>query len=619
MSTDRLGRRRDTNDENVPPQSVGSPGIGVAPKVSVLLPHLTPPTKEEATHYYRDFPSKPILLGRTSSGVSKWPPALVPYTDNDVLFPIWSRLPTRLLSPIGKHKIRSCWYEKVQPLVVTSLQHLPWTSIDVFRIGYDTVTVFKRPVVVWVGLSSDDIPWADIARALRVIRKILDDAGLNDVQCEMRCSPVSFLGGPRLIAKDEKLLSDNMLHKLLPLSTALGQSCALGAAHDQISGALGLFLIGSQPSGGKDDTVKQEKDVPLWALACRHVALPYSHYPDNNFYNRKTSDQPVHQIVTPSTTQMNSILPDCELELITLLQPPLIRIAKDPDNERCPPLGTDLDTICKIGDLDQLAAELLPHAEELVKWIAEDPKTPARNLALIEGYLRVLQTWKPFASIESRIIGQVYLSPPLKQHRWAGSGARPHLWSRDWCLIQLDRSKFPDNGSSLRYEVSLEGGSSVAVMARRLGPHFKEKGHGFRYPESRFLTLSGHVSLSEIQNPTALDANGEECFLVGKRGPVSGLTWGCPSELMSTIRHCIPGEEFITQEWAVKGSIESKAFSMHGDSGAVVFSADGRVAGVLTSGADPTSGFGCDVTYVTPIEPLLDDVRETLGEDINLL
>ena len=88
------------------------------------------------------------------------------------------------------------------------------------------------------------------------------------------------------------------------------------------------------------------------------------------------------------------------------------------------------------------------------------------------------------------------------------------------------------------------------------------------------LQLSGSLRLSDIQKYSVLDGAGEVCFVMGKRGPVSGLTWGFPSELKSTLRYCLPhGTPFVTQQWVITGSIQgkNKAFSDKGDSGAVGF------------------------------------------------
>lgn len=68
-----------------------------------------------------------------------------------------------------------------------------------FWIGDPELPREDRPVVAWVGVSEDDVPWPDIAEALRGCRTVLDDAGLKDVECEIRLSSVSALSGKQLM------------------------------------------------------------------------------------------------------------------------------------------------------------------------------------------------------------------------------------------------------------------------------------------------------------------------------------------------------------------------------------------------------------------------------------
>ncbi|CAK7234084.1 hypothetical protein SCUCBS95973_008814 [Sporothrix curviconia] len=514
---------------------------------------LAQPTEAETMGYYRDLPSKPRLLGRTSSSTQQWPPPMVPLINGRL---IWTRTAMRCLSLIGEHPIRDVW------------------------MGYVNVHVLQRPVVVWIGIT-DNVAWNKIARALGEIRRILDNAGLMDVQSEMRKAVVSLLASPRLFATSSEPFSKGALEAVQPLTTALGHSCA-GADYGHVSGALGLFLTSKKPSSTVASNAGDAASA-LWALTCRHVTLPLSIFPKNQNYNRPSSSvEPELKIITPSNMHMDSTLSAIKDSLIYWGKAALLSLARRvKGGSMCPPIDTELALVPMLRDSQELEEDLWLHVEELVPWLLECPHTLDEARPYLQDNMGALHLWGSYASVESRIVGSIAISPPLTQHTWLEhkDTARPHHWARDWCLLRLDPSKFPENAKSLCYEVDLRGGMDRRRLDTFLKKHM-QVGYRFDYNDNHILQLSGFFPPSDIRCPTVLNAAGDECFLVGKRGPATELTWGTPSELMSTLRHyCVPGgPPFLTHEWAVKGTSEGNVFSMNGDSGSVVFSADGRVA-----------------------------------------
>ncbi|CAK7563947.1 MAG: hypothetical protein SEPTF4163_001829 [Sporothrix epigloea] len=166
--------------------------------VDALLPLLEPPGDFEAWAYYWALPSQPKLLGRTSSGTIPWwrssEPHKEPYADLDE-DPISEPENDSVLRPIGSHPIKECWQVSTSQRVCAALKGLPWTSVDLLRIGRASLSPRERPVVVWVGVSpkaiaENEVPWDLIASKLRAVRAALDADNLTDVECEMRASEI---------------------------------------------------------------------------------------------------------------------------------------------------------------------------------------------------------------------------------------------------------------------------------------------------------------------------------------------------------------------------------------------------------------------------------------------
>ncbi|KAL1896513.1 hypothetical protein Sste5346_004547 [Sporothrix stenoceras] len=161
-----------------------------APDPKTVLPLLTPPADEEAEAYYITFPSRPRLMGRTSSGTDPFEFKIL----KNGLNPEFQYM---VMSDIGNHKIKKVWND-VEPLVLDSLESLPWASVYILRIGKNNVVPELHPVVVWVGIETAyaaSVSWDDVALALRKCRVVLDKAGLTDVEVEVRSADVVTLEG----------------------------------------------------------------------------------------------------------------------------------------------------------------------------------------------------------------------------------------------------------------------------------------------------------------------------------------------------------------------------------------------------------------------------------------
>lgn len=190
-------------------------------------------------------------------------------------------------------------------------------------------------------------------------------------------------------------------------------------------------------------------------------------------------------------------------------------------------------------------------------------------------------------------------------------------WLADWAIVALDPTMHTRDLAKLSNYVSVHLTHDARDGVKK---SFEADGLGSYVPE-RVLSLQGIIPEEEIR--TCKDY---KSLLVAKYGATTGLTYGISNNLMSLVHGKFGEREATVQEWAVIGirdldpeAIRSRIdFSAPGDSGSCVFDArNGRIGGQLHSGrewdflpGDPGHVVGpVDVTYVTPIERLLEDIE----------
>lgn len=555
--TSRRDKRSDESGSSATSNNTAATTISpTSPKE--VLPLLVPPTEEEATRFYSAFPSRPRLIGRTSSGIDPWVSRLLnpgePYPEYQ----------HRLMSPLGEHKIRLVW-DDVEPRIIAAIDRLPWTSVDIWRISKNDERPQQRPVVVWVGIDSSKVlslPWDTVAQSLRACRIVLDAADLADVECEMRVSNVSSLAGnvPPMLSPTAH---EEFSYFAQPFTTAIGQPI-YPTRHNDTSGTLCIYLRPARTA---------HESPQVWALTCRHVALPNSSYRENMPYKRTTTSQPALRMASPRQKEINDAMDGLDFR---------IKRASESLIER---------------DVDKKKKDKLQDR--------------------IDDATALQRAIRPFQHVDSRVIGHVFLSPSIG----VGEGWT-FPWMRDWALIELDTAKYPTIFSrELVNEVDLRTSDQELPhkLSQDLNSDIRNKTI-FTYPRNGLLRLRGIVTVAQMEKPATIDKDGEECILVGMHGAVTGLSWGCPSELLSTVRTAMPdGSSIRTRDWAVKGSAHDKEqpFSKPGDSGAAVFDVHGRLGGMLTRGCGDRGLF--DVTYVTPMEILLADIERLLGMEVVVL
>lgn len=129
----------------------------------------------------------------------------------------------------------------------------------------------------------------------------------------------------------------------------------------------------------------------------------------------------------------------------------------------------------------------------------------------------------------------------------------------------------------------------------------------FKYPKSHLFRLSGYVDAEDLSTPYFVDDDNNPCFVVAKAGQTTDLTFGHQSELEAYTCRDRVGESW---EIAILNFGDSKHgdFSAKGDSGAVIFNAEGKMVALLHSGMP--RGTSNHVTFATHGHYVYEVIRE---------
>ncbi|KEP47503.1 hypothetical protein V565_153460 [Rhizoctonia solani 123E] len=113
------------------------------------------------------------------------------------------------------------------------------------------------------------------------------------------------------------------------------------------------------------------------------------------------------------------------------------------------------------------------------------------------------------SEVNNRIIGHVVWSPPV-----TGLTA-PHGYTRDVCVIKLDKEKFLPNlrGNAIFLGTKIESGKFMRLLCPRYDVLSE-----FDYPEDRIYLLKVILAAAKIKEPNSQDFKGDSTRFVFKRG-----------------------------------------------------------------------------------------------------
>ncbi|RSL58731.1 hypothetical protein CEP54_007621 [Fusarium duplospermum] len=518
------------------------------------------PSEEESQCYYFGLPGKPILVARSSSDMDPWTGL---QTDQG-----WTRRKT--LDPVGQdHPIVAPWNDAAGPLrrdILEALESLQWVAIDILRIGYQSVRGTldespSNPVTVLVSVVPGSTSWIAGAAIVLRCREILRRHGIHDVEVEMKESIISkcnlLTSGP--VAQPEGW--NSLFSEFLGI-------CIAPAASPYHEGTKGLYL-------------RIRGTTRILLLTCHHVAFTESEENEDFCH----SDEAPRAILQPGNGTLADARRDVELDVR--------RFEGEMEKNR------DLPWASAIRKFNEAAAEVAA-GEELLQRL-NDLEEPS-----------------------NRTIGHVLFSPKIGEGRSPSGEKR----CRDWALIELDQGK---------HETALENLTN-RVFCGMSGPNdtwkaTKAELKGFTQPEHYLLEFDNETHTVELKGTIAKDIMAapptesvslqEPALVVAMHGRTMGLSMGVANEVKSIIRNPVGDLNFKSEEWCIlgvkkRGGLGREPFSGKGDSGSCVWDMKGCIGGMLTSGLEARDGV-LDVSYVSPIEWLLADIREQSGLDVELV
>ena len=568
----------------------------------------------EAEFYYYGLPSRPRLVGRSST--HEWVAPCGPG-----VFPRHKQL-----QPVGMHPINDIWEGDLSYKVVERLnsKQLSWTSIDVVRIGF--VDESFSPVILWIGVEPDTLSYKQGMAVAHSCHEILVKSGITNVDVEMRESCVILLAGPKLLAPT--FYPEATAEVRNPLTTTLGLPIACQKTPYK-EGTGGIFLA----EGGNSRRI--------FLLTTRHVVLEIYGKDNKTFFHK------------PSTSSMQS--QDIMLLGDRAFQKFLDSIESEIDGKKI-----NIDYLKRVIrwmiDHDEACNKERKYCEEKSYELAAKQK----SLSTLESF-KILKD-SDWNRPEMRILGNVVYSPPYAY----GSGK--DKYTQDFALIEIDQSKI-NSTNFMGNVIDLGNKIPLVEFVEKMYPNIPNADlFESWYPLDGLLRVKDIIPESEIRGLTSFNEN-ENCLMVIKHGNTSGLTIGRACGLRSIVhnymergiieKHITEGsiveegiveegiaeegiaeegiaekgiaegiaeegiaeEEGIMEEGIAEASMEwailqydkkSGPFSEVGDSGSSVVDGRGRLGGIITSGAG--SAHGIDVTYASSINSLMADIKGKFPE-----
>ncbi|KAM5347227.1 hypothetical protein ACJ41O_010232 [Fusarium nematophilum] len=428
-----------------------------------------------------------------------------------------------------------------------------------------------HPVTFFISVKKGSTPWEQAHTTVTRCHKIIQDHGIHDVEVEMKESDVS-----RLVSSPAEAPPTAMKLCSGPMPNNI-------AARSQWSEYQGVSIAAfDNPSreGTKCLYLRRKDTGATMALTCRHVVF------------KETAVEKVFEH------------PGNDAARLTIIQPGDETLAEHRAlvKSEIGTMAEDIQTIDESGkDYDAKRRQKQPYLDCLV---------PLEEVERALGNLEDPAT---------RIIGHVIYAPEYSTGKTETGGPR----LRDWALIELHQGKHSTPLDELRNRV-LVGNAELArkqMMKAKIAEGLDVK---VVIPDffTHTVPLAGTISEAEMKNPREeAKTIDEPAILVAKYGRTTNFTVGLANNVKSLTRKPIGGTTFLSEEWCIIGQRRVNGrrvdFSWDGDSGSCVWDLGGRIGGMLTGGnGDKTNG-GFDVSYVTPIEWLLKDIKDK-GFDVEL-
>lgn len=250
------------------------------------------PTAEEQSEYYYGLQARPKLVARSNAEV----PWQLTYDMNHPvpkgLEPVGSSHPLGAKIDADGSALRKKLHE--------CLETVDWDSLNVLRIG----TTTPRPVVLFIGVNPGTLALRDGFEVAMACRRVLVDAGLPDVHCEIY--EAKIINYATSVAPFDLCLSaqEKCRKPLLSLASTIGQSIASDRSPMR-EGSLGLFLELVESAG---QTPKK------MALVSAHAVLKGEEDQIRGFEGSGVADRPLvlmpgDRTLEDMTNEVDRVLP----------------------------------------------------------------------------------------------------------------------------------------------------------------------------------------------------------------------------------------------------------------------------------------------------------------------
>ncbi|RYP55221.1 hypothetical protein DL770_010933 [Monosporascus sp. CRB-9-2] len=579
-----------SSSEHIKHLDLDIPGPSAQNTTSPLVPY--EPSQEERDEYYYGFAGKPKLIARTSCSI--WAKPQHEQGWDQKLCQTRKRY-----AAIGEHDIVRKWSKFLCLQVTHALTNCHWNYFFPIRIGLRGARLRdKSPVVLLIAVDEDTLSWKDGITAALQCRSILRDFQISDVEVEIlegRYHRAAVSTELEALFDPENPTQKRVHETMTPMLSSLGYP--LGYLEDRKGqGTLGLYL-------------RFEDHAPIYGLTCRHVV--YGDRQAGDSYKFSGADRPQYHVQGTQIT----------------FQDWKNKLEKE---------------------LDKYASYIEPLEAKCQRWDSylqyDEKKQGFRPTELERKQLdlnragaafadKVLKCISQLAQKDKRKVGHLAFHPAFQV------SARKPGYLKDWALVELDMEKYlgpPENKVFM-------GKRGLDWMTSHLFdtmPTNLVKGH---------LRLSGILPAEYTQAQVFLsdmppEEHRQPPIVVGKRGARTGLTFGVKNEIEAVIRW--PGcglDDQLTWEMLIVPTEGYEKFSDGGDSGSSVFDLEGRVVGLVTGSTNKprfkdgkrkkhpgddtspdtaeevdatalgTKVDGTDITFVSPIQWVLDDIEDFTG------
>ncbi|CAM1509070.1 Fc.00g028090.m01.CDS01 [Cosmosporella sp. VM-42] len=540
---------------------------------------------------------------------------------------------TRRFFTIGEHRILDLWSGELIRSLQLALEGIDWRRFYPIRIvnfwGHKSPIGPDRDLVLVIEVPPDSLDWATGIQVALRCRNVLRQANVLGIEVEIReigrnpfalDAQVERLAEALPPARKSDWLSNFSYEALQPFLSNNGYEIVPENETPVYLGTMGLHIRLSGRPG------------EFYGYTCRHVAhrpakdaessprKPGYWIPNREGYHLQDESETRHLMLQMCLHNFDTDTVDMKAQAEQQLKAKRELSMKQMIHDLEPSRPS-----CSEKELEQLKAlDLeLPFAQQV---------SDSLNLAA-------------FSADKDRAIGYITDMPPLEVSKRG--------FFRDWALIRLDEAKFAEPPTNKVFFPS-----KACELLESLGESDGEwkKFLDEKVENKRKVRLQGTLSLADI--------HARKSLRVAKRGAKTELTFGETNEIKAIVRNpTSDSPDMITWEWIVVGvGVDSDApgaFTQPGDSGASVFDLEGRVIGFVGSGFDPKSnndgnprlwkhyklgdeelpvgtqsrskanekppeGFrrydeSTDLTFITPIDVVIEDIRQETGCEMEII